>query len=210
MTEILSVMTSLGFDALQAVRSAILIVDARAKDLPIVYMNPAFERLTGYPEGEVVGRNCRFLQGPETDRAAVRRVRLALNARRPVHAILHNYRKDGSVFLNELFINPIRNAAGETTHFVGCQNAVDKFGLASLHSDAQERFSTLSKREREVFHGLVHGASIKDIAKHSGLSPRTVEKYRYRMHRKMGCNSLTMLVRYAIALGTEFNASERI
>jgi PAS domain S-box-containing protein len=204
MSDAFSVMTSLGYEALQAVRSAILIVDARADDLPIVYMNPAFESLTGYEESEVLGRNCRFLQGPRTDRASVLRIRTALKAREPVHEVIHNYRKDGTLFLNELFINPIRNSEGVTTHFVGCQNEVSPQSLASLQSEARERFETLSAREQQVFDGLVRGESVKEIAQQQRLSPRTIEKYRYRMQSKMGHGSLTMLVRYAIALGMEF------
>lgn len=100
------------------------------------------------------------MQGPKTDRTRVRQVKKALGEYKFVHEILHNYRKDGSIFLNELFINPIRNAEGVTTHFVGCQNAVDLPSLASLQLEAAERQ-----------------------------------------------NSLTMLVRYAIALGIEFDDS---
>jgi PAS domain S-box-containing protein len=75
MADTLSTFTSLAREALEEVRSAILIADARADDLPIIYMNPAFEELTGYSKNEVLGHNCRFLQGPETDRTAVRSVK---------------------------------------------------------------------------------------------------------------------------------------
>ena len=70
---------------------------------------------------------------------------------------------------------------------------------ASVKAQAGERFETLSERERQAFLGLVHGEAIKDIARSLGLSPRTVEKYRYRMQEKMGTNSLTMLVRSSTA-----------
>jgi len=207
MADALSTFTSLAREALEEVRSAILIADARADDLPIIYMNPAFEELTGYSKHEVLGRNCRFLQGPETDRTAVRSVKQGIEEDRPVRAILHNYRKDGSLFFNELFINPIRNANGVTTHLVGCQNAIASPKLAELQNKARDLIATLSCREKEVFEGLVRGETIKGIASQEDLSPRTVEKYRYRMQQKMKTNSLTMLVRYAIALGTEFHGS---
>jgi len=123
---------------------------------------------------------------------------------------MHNYRKDGSVFFNELFISPIRDCLGKTTHLVGCQNAIGSPELAALQMQARERFATLSRREKQVFEGLVRGATIKEIARPEELSPRTVEKCRYRMQQKMGTKSLTMLVRYAIALGSEFNEWENV
>lgn len=210
MADALSTLTSLAHDALEAAHSAVLIADAQAEDLPITYINPAFEELTGYSHQEVLGRNCRFLQGAETDPSAVRTVKQAIDEGRPVREVLKNYRKDGSLFFNELFINPIRDSSGQTTHFVGCQNAVGSLEMAELRIQACDQFATLSGRERQVFEGLVRGSTIKEIARSEGLSPRTMEKYRYRMHRKMGTNSLTMLVRYAIALGTEFNEPESV
>jgi two-component system, LuxR family, response regulator FixJ len=74
-----------------------------------------------------------------------------------------------------------------------------------LQNKARDLIATLSCREKQVFEGLVRGGTIKGIASQENLSPRTVEKYRYRMQQKMETNSLTMLVRYAIALGTEFH-----
>ena len=117
---------------LETVNSAIIVSDARADDLPIIYMNPAFEELTGYSESEVLGRNCRFFQGPGTNPETARKIREALDAKEPVRAILHNYRKDGSLFFNELFINPIKNEKGQTTHFVGCQNAIGSPEMAAF------------------------------------------------------------------------------
>lgn len=191
----------LAADALKAAHSALVIADARADDLPIVYANPAFERLTGYRASEVVGRNCRFLQGPETDLAEVRRMRQAIAEGRPVNVLLANYRKDGSLFYNDLHVDPVRNESGEVTHFVGCQNEVANPDVVKLRIEAIERIGSLSRREREVFEGLVRGESVKELARECGLSPRTVEKHRYRMQKKMGTTSLALLVRYAIAAG---------
>jgi phosphoserine phosphatase RsbU/P len=95
--------------------------DVRDPDLPLVYVNDAFLRLTGYGRGEVLGRNCRFLQGPETDPAAVARIRSALAARRSTRVTLLNYRADGTPFHNELLIAPVHDDDGLVTHMVGMQ-----------------------------------------------------------------------------------------
>jgi PAS domain S-box-containing protein len=91
---------------------------------PIIYANEGFERLTGYAKNEVVGRNCRFLQGPNTDPDAVRTIRNSLAKGTECTVQLLNYRKDGTPFWNRLSITPLRNKRGEITHFVGIQSDV--------------------------------------------------------------------------------------
>jgi two-component system, cell cycle sensor histidine kinase and response regulator CckA len=110
--------------ALESTSSGILITDLRLPDNPIIYCNPAFERITGYEAAEVLGRNCRFLQGHETDRAAVERIRAAIERGLPVNETLLNYRKDGTPFWNELTLSPIRDADGRLSHYVGVQTDV--------------------------------------------------------------------------------------
>lgn len=110
--------------ALEAAGNGILISDARLPDMPIIYCNDAFTRITGYSQEESLGKNCRFLQGEETDRNKVRRIREALTKGDPSRTVLRNYRKDGSLFWNELTITPIRDAAGNVTHFIGVQNDI--------------------------------------------------------------------------------------
>lgn len=90
-------------------------------DNPLVWCNQSFTRLTGYPAEEVIGRNCRFLQGEHTDRDAVTRVRRALAEGRSVTEVLLNYRKDGSAFWNEVFISPVTDHSGAVVNFVGLQ-----------------------------------------------------------------------------------------
>ncbi|MDN2567931.1 PAS domain-containing protein [Aquibium sp. A9E412] len=103
---------------------SITIADPAAPDCPLVYVNRAFEETTGYAANEVIGRNCRFLQGPETDRAAVQRVREALDAGTAVEATLLNYRKDGATFWNELHLAPLRDADKRIAYFIGIQRPV--------------------------------------------------------------------------------------
>lgn len=107
--------------AIQAVRQGILITDPNQPDNPITYASPGFEQLTGYAADEVIGRNCRFLQGKATDATAVARFREAVQLRRSITVELVNYRKDGTAFWNELSVSPVEDATGRLTHFVGVQ-----------------------------------------------------------------------------------------
>ncbi len=105
--------------ALDSISQAIIVADASRPDFPVIYVNPAFERLTGYGAEEAIGRNCRFLQGTATDPATVARIRAALFEGQPFHGEIVNHRKDGATFYNELSITPVRDPAGRLTHFVG-------------------------------------------------------------------------------------------
>ena len=189
---------------LEAVQTAILITDARGNDKRIRFVNQAFENLTGYSRNEVLGRDCRFLQRDDRDQIGLQEIRNGLLEQRSVHAILRNYRKDGSLFFNEVFIDPIRDTSGEVSHFVACQNAVAEPGAAYLRSSASNLFQKLSQREKEVFNWVVRGHTNKEIAREMELSPRTVEKHRLQMQRKMGTQQISLLTRYAIALGFLF------
>ena len=102
----------------------VTIADALLADRPLIYVNEGFERVTGYPAAEVLGRNCRFLQGPGTDRAAVERIRAAVAGKRECVEEILNYRRDGTPFWNRLSITPVRDEAGEVTHFIGIQSDV--------------------------------------------------------------------------------------
>ncbi len=110
--------------AIRAVASGILITDPNQPDNPVVYASPGFERLTGYAQGEVLGRNCRFLQGPDTDPGAVAYVRELVAVGREGSVELLNYKKDGTPFWNALSVSPVRDEAGRLTHFVGVQTDV--------------------------------------------------------------------------------------
>ena len=110
--------------AVSATQISIVIVDASAPDQPIVDVNPAFERLTGYSFKEAVGRNCRFLQGPLTDPDAVRVIRKGIRDGTETSVTIQNYRKDGTPFWNDIHISPIVDDAGSITHFVGVQSDV--------------------------------------------------------------------------------------
>ena len=105
--------------AISASANGIVITDRRGSDNPIIYVNRAFERMTGYAAAEVLGRNCRFLQGADRDQPGLAAIRQAMREEREGHAELRNYRKDGSMFWNELFVAPVRDERGRVTHYVG-------------------------------------------------------------------------------------------
>ena len=100
------------------------ITDPREPDNPLVWVNPSFTRVTGYETDDVVGRNCRFLQGPATDPAAVAGIRAAIQERRQHTTTLLNYRKDGTAFWNQLSISPVFDGGGALVSFVGVQTDV--------------------------------------------------------------------------------------
>ena len=178
---------------------AFLITDMRADDHPIVFANAAFERLSGYRRSEVIGRNCRFLQGDDVDQPGREIVRRALARCTPCRVTLRNYRKDGTAFLNELRLSPVRDDAGAVTHYVGCQTPVPYPVLATLRSESIARIGLLTAREREVLSLIVHGQSTKAVARDLAISPRTAEKHRQNLFRKMRADSVAALVTTAIA-----------
>lgn len=107
--------------------NGIIICDAQQPDMPLVYVNPTFERITGYSREESIGRNCRFLQGTGEDPSneqALSEIRKALATGGETSVVLRNFRKDGTPFWNDLYLSPIRNDEGEVTHFVGVQNDI--------------------------------------------------------------------------------------
>lgn len=103
------------------VRVSMILTDPRAEDNPIVYVNSAFERTTGYARSAVIGRNCRFLQGEDTPKEDVDKLRAAISAQRDVSVDILNYRADGRPFMNRLIIAPITDSQGEVIYFLGIQ-----------------------------------------------------------------------------------------
>ncbi|KAI4382548.1 hypothetical protein MLD38_008501 [Melastoma candidum] len=111
-----SVIISLG-----RIKQSFVLSDVHLPDMPIVYASDAFLKLTGYNRNEVLGRNCRFLNGDETDSSTVLQIKECIQKNQPCTVRILNYRKDGSSFWNLLHISPVRNASGKISHFVGVQ-----------------------------------------------------------------------------------------
>jgi PAS domain S-box-containing protein len=128
--------------ALDQSGTGFLLTDPRLDDHPIVYVNESFLDITGYAEDEVIGRNCRFLQGPETDPAAVEELRAAIREERATTVHLRNYRKDGTPFWNEVHIAPVRDADGVVVRFVGVQVDVTSYREPRAVAEVAERRSS--------------------------------------------------------------------
>ncbi len=109
---------------LDALNTAVVVVDIRSGEMPIVYVNKRFEQMTGYTAEEAVGRNCRFLQGEDREQPGIVKLREAVALRQSCHVVLRNYRKDGSPFQNELLISPVVDESGEVFQFIGLQREI--------------------------------------------------------------------------------------
>jgi len=138
--------------AMAQTRMAICLCDPNQPDLPIVFANRAFRRLTGYSEEEIVGRNCRFLQGPKTDPEPITRIREAIANEDVVVVELLNYRKNGTTFWNALHLGPIYNDKGELVYFFGSQWDVSDVRAARAEErHAKEMARELSHRMKNMF-----------------------------------------------------------
>lgn len=138
------------YAAVSATRMAMAITDPNKPDNPIVLVNDAFLAMTGYPAGEVIGRNCRFLQGPDTDPCAVETIREGLRQHREIQVELINYRRDGSMFLNQLLIRPVFDDHGHLVHYFASQVDV------SVERQAQALTRATEERLRLVADELSH------------------------------------------------------
>ncbi|OOF30394.1 PAS domain S-box protein [Salinivibrio proteolyticus] len=121
--------------AIDAADIGIIITDARLPDIPITYVNGAFEKHTGYLSKEVVGKNCRFMQGDDREQAEVATLRSAIDSAIPVTVVLRNYRKNGELFYNQLHVSPVFDDKGQLTHFIGIQSDITEI----KRSERQQR-----------------------------------------------------------------------
>ncbi len=127
--------------AVAASSNGVVITDPKLPDNPIVYVNPAFERISGYTVEETIGRNCRFLQGEERDQPVLDELRAALGEERECRVVLRNYRRDGTPFWNELYVSPVHDDEGRLTNFVGIQNDItERRRIEEVLRESEERF----------------------------------------------------------------------
>nr|WP_166756095.1 GAF domain-containing SpoIIE family protein phosphatase [Modestobacter marinus] len=147
--------------AVVATDIAFTITDPRQDDDPLVWVNPSFSRISGYSYEESVGRNCRFLQGPATERKAVDDLRQALRDEQPVTTTLLNYRKDGTAFWNQLSITPVFDGEGTLVSFVGVQTDVTE--RVRVEDDRKAAFAAerAARRDAEEAHAAADAARVE-------------------------------------------------
>jgi PAS domain S-box-containing protein len=130
--------------AIAASSNGIVITDATQPNNPMIYVNPSFERITGYSAAEVIGRDCRFLQGGDRHQIGLLELRQAIEGNRECHAVLLNYRKDGTAFWNDLYIAPVFNEHGELTNYIGIQTDItDQVKSTQQLLESEERLRTV-------------------------------------------------------------------
>nr|AML78885.1 putative LOV domain-containing protein [Strelitzia reginae] len=166
-------------DALSILRQTFVVSDATRPDCPILYASTGFFSMTGYSAKEVIGRNCRFLQGPETDKLEIAKIREAIRTGKTYCGRLLNYKKDGTKFWNLLTITPIRDENGNVIKFIGMQVEVSKYTeglndktlrpnalpMSLIRYDARQKETALSSME-EVVQTVKHPRSHSQVVDH--------------------------------------------
>ena len=196
-------------DALAASPLATVVTDPQLPDNPIIAVNSAFERLTGYAGSEAKGRNCRFLSGPHTAEHARARLREAVAAERATVSELLNYRADGSAFHNAVVIAPVRDARFDGVLFIGTQvevTAPRHDAASSRREEAIARVSRLSPRQRQVLHGMVDGLRNKQIAERLHIDEKTVKMHRAALLVRLEAPTSADALRWGVEAGLDLIA----
>jgi diguanylate cyclase (GGDEF)-like protein/PAS domain S-box-containing protein len=172
--------------AINASANGVIITDATHPSNPIVYVNSGFETMTGYSEYEAIGRNCRFLQGDDSDQPGLRTLRQALANEQGCRVTLRNYRKDGSIFWNELTISPIKNDSGLVTHFIGIQTDT------TVSHERKIELATVGAKLQAVFD------SACDVAIFSTASDGKIQLANIGARKLLGCPDSTDLQQFSL------------
>lgn len=180
---------------------ASIITDAKGVDNPIIAANARFEQLTGYAEEELLGRNCRILAGPETDRLASAALSRAIAVGTPAVVELVNYRKDGSTFTNAVMIAPLFDDEGEIAYFVGSQMEVERQHAGLAQAWAAERIGTLTRQQKVVLQLMARGLRNRQIGEELGLTEKTIKMHRGALMKRLGVATAGEAMRLAIEAG---------
>ncbi len=183
---------------------AAVISNPRLPDNPIIECNEAFTTLTGYQREEIIGNNCRFLAGENTEPWLTEALRAGIRAGQPVMTEILNYKKDGTPFRNALMIAPIFDAAGKVEYFLGSQMEVgEEAAQANLDRKkaALAQVDGLSRRQRQIVLLMAAGKLNKQIAYELDLSERTVKMHRSAVFKALGVRTSADAIRIAIEAG---------
>ncbi len=168
----------LAFVAVERTRMPMVITDARQADQPIVLANRAFLELTGYTAEEVIGRNCRFLQGADTSPEAVAKIRVAVAAGEECDVELLNYRKDGSSFLNQLHLSPVHDDRGELLYIFASQRDVTDYrrvqGLEAVERRLLREVDHRAMNALAIVEGIVRLSRADDPSQYAAAIQRRV------------------------------------
>ena len=178
--------------------------DPRLPDNPIVECNEAFERLTGYRRDEIIGHNCRFLAGADTEPWLTEMLRNGIRRRQPVMVEILNYKRNGTPFRNAVMVAPIFDANGDLEYFLGSQVEIaEDVARANdaRRKEAHDRVTALSRRQREVLLHMAAGKLNKQIAYELELSERTVKMHRAAVIGALGAKTSADAIRIAIEAG---------
>ena len=165
----------------EAAPDGVVICDARAADWPVVFVNAAMEKLTGYEAGYIRGRNLRFLQGDDHEQDGLAKIRTALRAGASCQATLRNYRRDGTMFWNEVTIQPLRDGNGNVTHFAGFHREVgDKVRLGEKNDKNDPALNTqtmMAYLRDDKLTGLLRRTYFEELVKRDwGLAQRETRR----------------------------------
>ncbi|WP_183624533.1 PAS domain-containing protein [Novosphingobium sediminicola] len=179
---------------------AAVVSDPRLPDNPIIACNQAFIDLTGFAREEIIGRNCRFLRGPDTEGELTETLRNAIHNRQPAIVEIRNYKKDGTPFRNAVMIAPVFDADGDVEYFVGSQvEVVDQ--NRQTREEALARVNALPPRQRQILVEMARGKLNKQVAWELGLSERTIKMHRSAMFKTLGVRSSAEAIRVAVEAG---------
>ena len=181
---------------------ASVVTNPRLHDNPIIACNTAFIELTGYAEEEILGRNCRFLAGPDTEPWISEKIKSAVYEHKPVLVEIINHRKDGTPFRNAVLVAPVYDNDGALAWFLGSQVEIPiAVTSEARHSEALQRVQNLSPRQREVLGEMAHGRMNKQIAYRLNLSEKTIKMHRAMLISNLGVATTADAVRLAVEAG---------
>jgi PAS domain S-box-containing protein len=183
---------------------ATVISDPRQTDNPIVASNQAFSDLTGYGKDEIIGRNCKFLAGEDTEPWLTEKLREGISSQKPVLVELLNYKKDGTPFRNAVLVAPVFDNMGVLEYYIGSQVELPEDAESpsvNRHQNAVEIVSHLSPRQKEILQKMAAGFRTKQIAYQLSLSEKTVQMHRMLLFKKLQTSNAADAVRIAVEAG---------